>query len=218
MTVAFFDLDRTLLSKNSGSLWVKQEFRAGRLSIRYAVKAAIWLTRYHMGQANIETALDQAVIQLKDQPEKNLETRSQQFYEEKVKHLYRPGALEAIEKHRSAGDTLVLLTTSSVYMSRSASDSLHFDDYLCNQFEVNTEGLFTGKLLRPVCYGEGKLKHAIRYLEGKKTTLKDCYFYTDSVSDLPVLEAVGNPRVVAPDRKLRIIARERDWPILEWGP
>ncbi|MEE2904578.1 MAG: HAD-IB family hydrolase [Myxococcota bacterium] len=217
MSVAFFDLDRTLLSKNSGSLWVKREFKAGRISLRRAVQASIWLMRYHLGQANIEHALDHAVSTLAGKLEKDLERRTYQFYEEEIKHLYRPGALQAIEKHRKEGHQLVLLTSSSEYLSEACRKQLQLDDILCNRFDVDNEGYFTGDLIKPACYGKGKLVHANRYLNDTKGSLENCYFYTDSISDLPVLEAVGYPKIVAPDRKLRKEAYARGWPILDWS-
>jgi HAD superfamily hydrolase (TIGR01490 family) len=216
VTVAFFDLDRTLLSKNSGSLWIRQEFKAGRIGLGTAMKAAIWLTRYHLGQANIESALDQAVARLQGVSEAELTARTLDFYQEHISQLYRPGALAAVAEHREAGDKLVLLTTSSLYLSQAVKETLQFDAILCNRFEVDISGNYTGKLCRPVCYGEGKLTHALAHLENDGVAIKDCFFYTDSVSDLPVLEAVGKPRVVAPDRKLRAIAQRRGWPVLNW--
>jgi len=173
--------------------------------------------RYHLGQANIEHALDHAVSTLAGKREKDLEHRTYQFYEEDIQHLYRPGALRAIEKHRADGHRLVLLTSSSEYLSEATRKQLHLDGVLCNRFDVDKEGYFTGDLVKPACYGEGKLVYAKQYLSDTKFGLEDCYFYTDSISDLPVLEAVGFPKIVAPDRKLRKEALSRGWPILDWS-
>ena len=216
LSVAFFDLDRTLLSKNSGSLWVKREFKAGRISLRRAAQASVWLLRYHLGQANIEHALDRAVATLSGQSQRDLELRTIQFYDEMIQDLYRPGALRTVEEHRRKGDKLVLLTSSSEYLSDACRKQLQLDEILCNRFEVGAEGNFTGTLIKPACYGKGKLEYAIRYLNEVNGTLADSYFYTDSISDLPVLDAVGHPRIVAPDRKLQRTAAKRGWPVLDW--
>ena len=217
MSVAFFDLDRTLLSKNSGSLWVKQEFKAGRISLGKALQASVWLLRYHLGQANIEHALDSAVATLAGRVETELKQRTFEFYDNQIRTLYRPGAIRAVEEHRARGDKLVLLTSSSEYLSEACSTQLKLDHVLCNRFGVDDAGYFTGELLKPACYGEGKLIHAKKYLEQTNMHLDDSYFYTDSISDLPVLKAVGHPKIVAPDRKLYKEALSRNWPILDWS-
>jgi len=196
---------------------VRREFKAGRISISTALRAFAWLTRYHLGHARVETAIDQAVGSLEGQDEQTLIDRTAEFYKTDVVSLFRPGALQCIEQHRDNGDQLVLLTTSSSYLSKSVSQDLKLDEYLCNHFEVTQDGRYTGKLRGTVCYGSGKLILAREYLAQHQGRLEDSFFYTDSVSDLPVLEAVAHPRVVAPDRRLKKIAVERAWPILDWG-
>ena len=76
------------------------------------------------------------------------------------------------------------------------------------------DGLFTGEAVRPLCYGAGKVHWVRELAERHGVDLASSYFYTDSVTDLPVLEPVGHPRIVNPDVPLRRVARRRGWPIL----
>ncbi len=76
-------------------------------------------------------------------------------------------------------------------------------------------GKFTGKAIVPLCYGRGKLVHAERFAAAQGISLGDSYFYTDSITDMPMLERVGNPRVVSPDPRLRREARQRGWQVWE---
>ena len=131
--------------------------------------------------------------------------------------LYRPGALRAVEEHRGTGDRLVLLTSSSGYLSELVSRDLRLDAILCNRFEVDAQGLHTGRPLGDVCFGLGKLTHAERYAREAGVALSQCAFYTDSYSDLPVLEVVGRPVAVHPDHRLRREAVRRGWPVVDWG-
>ena len=214
--IAFFDLDKTLLAENSGSLWVRSELREGHLGYRMAAKATWWIFKYHLGQASMEHAVLEAIATLEGSQEQTLRERTWRFYEREVQQLYRPGGLQVLEQHRAAGDRLVLLTSASLYLSERVAEELRLDEVLCNRFEVVDEH-FTGRPHGELCYGAGKLTHARASAERAGITLSDCSFYTDSTSDLSVLEQVGRPVCVHPDPRLRAIARRRDWPTVDWG-
>jgi phosphoserine phosphatase len=143
--------------------------------------------------------------------------RTTAFYEEQVRPLYRPGALRALEEHRGAGDRLVLLTSSSGYLSELVARDLRLDAILCNRFEVDPQGLHTGRPLGEVCFGPGKRTHAERYSQEAGVPLSACAFYTDSYSDLSVMQVVGRPVAVHPDYRLRREALRRGWPVVDWG-
>lgn len=217
MSIAFFDLDKTLLSVNSGGLWIRSELRGGHITWRQALRAWGWLLRYHVGFADLEAAVRQAIAGIADTPEASLRERTWRFYDEQVRHLYRPGARAALRRHRAAGERLVLLTSASSYMAERVAEDLGLDDILCNRFEVGPDGLFTGAPLEPLCFGTGKLRLAERYATALAVDLADCAFYTDSMADLPVLEAVGRPVAVHPDPRLRRRALARGWPVADWG-
>lgn len=214
--IAFFDLDRTILAANSASLWIRAELREGRIRRRDAASAATWILRYQLGMAQLEDALRSAAMTLAGQEEAELRARTRAFWDRELAHQIRPGAYTAIARERDRGRRLVLLTSSSAYMSEPAVEALGLDDYLCNRFEVDASGRFTGKAVEPLCFGPGKVHYASACAAAIGTTLDQCSFYTDSYSDLAALEAVGEPVVVAPDVRLRRAARRRGWPIADW--
>lgn len=80
----------------------------------------------------------------------------------------------------------------------------------------DAEGRLTGRVDRPICYGPGKVEHARRWAADHGIDLGASWFYSDSRSDLPMLEAVGSPEVVNPDPRLGFVARRRGWPIHRW--
>jgi HAD superfamily hydrolase (TIGR01490 family) len=219
VAVAFFDLDKTLIAVNSGTLWIRRELALKHITRLQALRAAAWLARYHLGFVSMEDALLRAIRQLAGTRAAPIVERTGTFYAEQVRALYRPGALEALERHRRAGDACVLLTSSSGYLSELVARDLRLDAVLCNRFEVNAEGLHTGRALGGLCFGSGKLVHAEAYLREHHAALglQDCAFYTDSYSDLPVLAAVGRPVAVNPDPRLRREALRRGWPVVDWG-
>jgi HAD superfamily hydrolase (TIGR01490 family) len=217
MSVAFFDLDKTLLAVNSATLWVRRELALGHLTRLQALRASLWIARYHLGLVSMQDAVIAAIAQLAGTPVQPLLERTTAFYEEQVRPLYRPGALRALEEHRGAGEKLVLLTSSSGYLSELVARDLRLDAILCNRFEVDAQGRHTGRPMGEVCFGPGKRTHAERYAREVGVPLSACAFYTDSYSDLPVLEVVGRPVAVHPDHRLRREALRRGWPVVDWG-
>jgi HAD superfamily hydrolase (TIGR01490 family) len=218
MAIAFFDLDKTLLAVNSGALWIRRELELGHITRLQALRASMWLARYHMGFVSLQDVLLQAITHLEGLGEQYLLQRTVLFYEEQVRSQFRPGALRSLEEHRAAGDRLVLLTSSSGYMADLVARDLGLDAVLCNRFEVDcSTGLCTGRPLGEVCFGEGKRSYAQAYASEAGVSLSACSFYTDSYSDLPVLEVVGRPVVVHPDRRLFREALRRGWPVVDWG-
>jgi HAD superfamily hydrolase (TIGR01490 family) len=217
VAIAFFDLDRTLIAANSGVLWLKSELRLGRISRLQAALASLWVARYHLGFVGMEHGIRRAIGSLAGSAEGELQERTTAFYESEVRSLVRPGARRALEAHRLAGDKLVLLTSSSRYMSELVARDLLLDEVLCNHFEVDPHGNYTGKPQGQLCFGPGKLTHAEACAQKLGADLSQCAFYTDSYSDLPVLAVVGRPVAVNPDFRLRRAALQRGWEVVDWG-
>jgi HAD superfamily hydrolase (TIGR01490 family) len=214
-TIAFFDLDLTLLEVNSARLWVRRELRLGHISKWSALKGACWLGVYELGFARLDTAMRTAARTIAGQEECEIQQRTVDFWREELSHRIRPGGLQAIRAHQAAGEAAILLTSSSDYLGQLAVDALGMDGLLCNRFVVE-QGRFTGELVDPICYSEGKRIHAEQAAEERGVSLEQCAFYTDSMSDSPVLEAVGRPFVVAPDPRLRREAQLQSWSALDW--
>jgi phosphoserine phosphatase len=89
------------------------------------------------------------------------------------------------------------------------------DDVICTELEF-IDGRFTGNLKGSYCHGREKLSRARRYCLDQDVSMKDSYYYADSINDLPVLEEVGIPVCVTPDKKLELIAMKRGWRISRW--
>ncbi|MEE2828328.1 MAG: haloacid dehalogenase-like hydrolase, partial [Myxococcota bacterium] len=118
------------------------------------------------------------------------------------------------QAHKQAGDRVVLLTSSSLYLGRCVQQHLELDDILTMRFGVE-EGFFTGSI-ETFCYGRGKVTVAEEWAGRQGIDLATAWFYSDSITDLPMLERVGRAMVVQPDVRLSRVARKRGWPILDW--
>lgn len=217
MAVAFFDLDRTVISRNSATLWIRFELAERRITWRQALRAAAWVLRYNLGAVDLGDPIRRTVATLAGQREAEVAARTARFHAEAVRPLYRPGARAALARHRTRGDRLVLLTSSSNYVGDAVCRDLGIDACVSNRFEVDADGRYTGRVLEPLCFGPGKVELAARHAANSGATLAACTFYSDSHSDLPMLEAVGFPVVVDPDPRLRRHARRRGWRVEDWG-
>jgi len=213
---AFFDLDRTLIDVNSALLWACSEFRQGSLSWCQLLRVGYWALLYHFSLVDAAHTAEVAVSHYRHRSLDDLERRARAWFDREVSHRLRPGAREVLQGHREAGHTLVLLTTSFHFAAREAARTWGFDDWIANRPLADEAGRMTGAFVRPLCFGEGKVQRAVAWAEEHAVDLDLSYFYSDSYTDLPMLERVGHPRVVAPDPRLRRLARRRGWPILRW--
>jgi putative phosphoserine phosphatase/1-acylglycerol-3-phosphate O-acyltransferase len=131
------------------------------------------------------------------------------------KHLARqiyPEARALVAAHRARGHTLAIVSSATPYQVEPVAESLGIAHLLCTRLEVEN-GVFTGRVVKPTCWQEGKLHYAARLAEREGIDLAESFFYTDSAEDLPLLEAVGRPRPLNPSARLAGIARDRGWPI-----
>lgn len=213
---AFFDLDGTLLSVNSARLWIRSEFREQRLSRWQVLQGAFYLVAYHFGLVTMDSALGEALATVRGVSEETIRQRTRRWFDDEVVRFVAPGGKAAVDEHRRLGHRVVLLTSSSPYESEIACERIGLDGYLSTRYEVE-DGLFTGRFVGPICYGAGKVQVASGFAMVHGLDLDASYFYSDSITDLPMLERVGFPRVVNPDPRLRREARRRRWPVLDWS-
>lgn len=217
MSIAFFDLDKTLLAVNSATLWVRYALRHGLLRRRDALQAMGWLLRYRMGAADFDAPLRRSIKTLAGTSEAAMQAQCARFFQTEIQNIYRPGGLAALSMHKRAGDTVVLLTSSTNYIADAVSQELELAEPLCTRLEIGADGNFTGLPIEPLSYGLGKLQLAEHLAARLNTPLHACTFYSDSAADLPVFLAIGRPVVINPDPRLKRYARRAGWPIEDWG-
>jgi HAD superfamily hydrolase (TIGR01490 family) len=215
LTGAFFDVDRTLVDCNTGRLFLRDLRRRGEISFLRALRAMGWMLKYHLSLIDLEVVAEKVVSQLRGWSEKEFAERCRRWVEDEVLPRLLPSALRKIERHRDQGHLLAILSSSPTYVTRPIAETLGLDEVLSTQFEVEG-GQFTGKLVGPACYGKGKVHWAENLVARKSVDLSSSWFYTDSYSDLPMLERVGNRVVVNPDPRLRRTARQRGWTVENW--
>lgn len=212
---AFFDLDRTLLDTNSAHSWLRHEWRAGRVKPRTVLRALWFFGRYALGDDTLGDALADAAALYTGVPEATMDARVRAWFRAELAHRLRPGAAPAIASHRSLGEPCVVATSSSQFAAQAAQDTFGLDHAISTVVEV-VDGRLTGRLAGSA-FGTHKLDACAEWAASRGIALADCAFYTDSYSDLPLLEAVGRPVVVHPDRRLQRHAARRGWPVVDWS-
>jgi HAD superfamily hydrolase (TIGR01490 family) len=212
---AFFDVDRTLVSCNTGRLFLRDLRERGEISLYRALRALIWMAKYHLSLIDLQHVAVRLAAQMEGWVEHDFSERCRKWVEKDVLPLVVPGARGPIEKHRSEGHVLAILSTSPCYVTRPIAEALGIGEVLSTQFVVEN-GLFTGKLRGPACVGKGKVHWAEDMGARLDLDLGASWFYTDSYTDMPMLERVGNRVIVNPDPRLRRIAKRRGWPVQDW--
>ncbi len=216
IAAAFFDVDRTVLRVNSGTLWMKYLRKRGEIGRLELARAGVWALLYKLAVLDMDTLARRLVADLAGQSVDEMSAKADLWWHNEVRHTIAPAALTAIERHRARGEPCVLLTGGSQFVAEPLMRELELDAALCSRID-SVGGRFTGKFVEPLCFGAGKIHWAERWAEERGVDLRRSAFYTDSYNDLPMLERVGTPVVVNPDVRLGRLARRRGWPIEYWG-
>ncbi|MEE2961692.1 MAG: HAD-IB family hydrolase [Myxococcota bacterium] len=217
MATVFMDLDGTILEGNSGCLWASYEFFGGRLPFQQMLLAGYYLAKYKLIGSDIRPALEKAILGLKGQDSSNFVWRTEAFFDKWVVPRLREKAVQMVQFHCAQGDKVVLLTSSTRMLGEHVSRVLKLHGCVGTDLRVDDGGVFTGEVDGPLCFGEGKVLKAEEYLVGTGESIPETLFYTDSSTDLPMLEACGEPITVNPDRQLKRIALQRGWKVLDWA-
>ncbi len=211
---ALFDIDGTLIARNSAPLYMRHLRRTGQARRRDMARTLYFLVRYKLGLLDVDRALAASLDWVRGKQEAVLAADCLEWYARVVRPYVYPAMAATVEAHRQAGHVPAILTSATRYLAEPLAADLGIEHVLVTQLVVR-DGCFTGEAVRPVCYGRGKIHWAQRFAEAQGIDLGRSYFYTDSVTDIPVLERVGNPRVVNPDPRLRRAAQRRGWPVTQ---
>jgi putative phosphoserine phosphatase/1-acylglycerol-3-phosphate O-acyltransferase len=128
--------------------------------------------------------------------------------------MIQPYAGRLFAEHRAAGRTLVLATTTPYDLVKPLADALGFDEVIATRYGVNADGTYDGTVSGPFVWSMGKLDAVREWATRTGVDLKESFFYSDSVYDLPLLSNVGHPVVVNPDPRLLVLAAARRWPVV----
>lgn len=217
MKLALFDLDHTLLPIDSADTWSYFVVRCGGLDpAQFHERIRHFARTYKDGTFDVEGYLAFQMELLARFPRPDLELWRAEYLAMHVLPAIRREALELIDTHRRAGCMLALVTGTHQFVTRPIAAALGLDHLLAVQPEER-DGRFTGRYTGTHTYLEGKVRAVEAFCAARGTTLDRCdsVFYSDSINDLPLLERVRDPVATNADPKLRAIAEQRGWRVLD---
>lgn len=215
VTVALFDLDRTLVTRDTASLYIRFERELGEASALDVLKVAGWMALYTLGVLDVERVAQNFARGYQGKPESVMVKRGQDCFVTRVHQHIPSAARQTVEEHRRQGHLLAIVTSGTPYIARPLAAHLGIEHVLHSAMEVQ-DGHYTGRMELPLCYGPGKLVHVQQFATQQGFLLEDACFYTDSITDLPLLGAVKVPVAINPDARLRRHALRNKWQIQTW--
>jgi HAD superfamily hydrolase (TIGR01490 family) len=217
-TAAFFDLDKTIISRSSTLAFAPSFYRLGLISRTKVLRGACAQLTFRLAGAShyrMERIKDQVSALCRGWDALQIA----QIVTENLAHVIEPHvyaeARSLLGSHLRDGHDVLIVSTSGQEIVGPIGAMLGACGVIATRLEV-ADGRYTGEV-EFYAYGQAKADRARELAAQRGYQLPACYAYSDSVTDLPLLELVGNPRVVNPDRALRRVARDRGWPVLAFS-
>lgn len=216
MEAAFFDLDKTVIAKASMLAFGPPFYKEGLISRRTAIRSAYAQLMYRHRGANDQklARLRETVLALTKGWEQNRVTQIvTRTLSEIVEPLIYKEALDLMDFHRAQNRLIYLVSASPIEILAPLGEFLNVDGVIGSKSKIDPEGRYTGEM-EFYSYGPYKVDAMQELATKENLSLADSYAYSDSYTDIPMLEAVGHPVAVNPDRVLTKMAREKGWEIL----
>jgi HAD superfamily hydrolase (TIGR01490 family) len=210
---ALFDMDRTLLDTSSALLYVRYLRRIGQIGRRQVAQVVGWTLFERLGLLDMQRLVERLATAASGDSEPGLRQLCDRWFAEYVQAHITDRGRQRLAEHQTQGHILGIVSASTQYAVGPLAAHLGIPgQYVSTRLE-SQGGRLTGRIVPPLCHGEGKVVWAERFAAEHDVDLSASYFYTDSITDLPLLERVGHPVTVNPDLRLRKLARQRGWPI-----
>lgn len=210
---AFFDLDRTILSINSGFPLVREAYKGGLMSISDYLNA-IWLSLLYKFRLRDTSLIVSGMGRwLKGLTVDELNELSERVVNKYLVKAIRPVIISEIRFHRENNAEIVILSSALLQICSPIGSQMGADGIICTEMDAEN-GVFTGSSKHGFCLGEEKRIRLMQHCDQRSYSLNEAYCYGDSIADLHALETVGHPVCVHPDRRLRRIALKKGWRVI----
>jgi HAD superfamily hydrolase (TIGR01490 family) len=216
--LALFDLDHTLLPLDSDYEWGEFTIRLGwRDATEFKRRNAEYFEHYRAGTLDIHEYVRFATQAVREQGPARAARAHAQFMAEVIEPALRAPALDLLRGHREAGHEIVIVTATNDFVTRPIAERLGVRELIAVQLERGPDGGLTGEIVGTPSARHGKVRRMDAWLAERSLDWSqvDSTFYTDSMNDLALLEKVTHPVATNPDPKLRALALQRGWPILD---
>ena len=209
---AFFDMDKTIISENSGSVYIKHRYAEGEIGPAELVKGLAAYLQYKVGALDILAWTKSMLIELGGREVEQVRAEARALFEAAIVPTIYPEAVERIREHQQLGHAVCIVSGATDLVVRPLAEHLGIEHAIYTQLEVDSDR-YTGRVIEPICFEEGKVHWLRGFIDAERIDLARSYFYTDSVTDRALLDLVGHPQVVNPDPMLYRLAVKRRWPV-----
>ncbi len=213
---AIFDFDGTIIAGYSATVFIKEQLKRGEFSPGEFVELMSAMVNFGLGNMGFSGMMAINAQLMSGVEEQSYIDIGEELYTKQIARLIYPESRALVDAHLAKGHTVSIISSATPYQVTPAAADLGIDHVMCTHLEVK-DGKFTGGVERPTCFGQGKVDAAENLAANEDCDLDQSFFYSDSTDDLLLLERVGNPRALNPSIKLRNLARDRDWPIANFG-
>ena len=214
---AFFDLDGTLVAGFTGVIMTRERFRSRDMGVGELIAMVTAGLNMQFGRIEFEGLINKATEVLRGRPLSDLQQIGERLFAEKIEKRIYPEMRELVSAHMERGHTVVLSSSALTIQVEPVARFLGIPYTLSNRFDVDINGVLTGKVLKPILWGPGKANAVQKFAADNDIDLSQSYFYADGDEDIALMHLVGNPRPTNPGEKMAEVARKRGWPILQFN-
>ena len=218
MQIALFDLDHTLIPFDSGSMFTRHLASLGALDADFEPRYLDYCRRYADGTVDM-LEMHRFTVGALGRHDPATLARWLLDFRATIAARVSPAALDLVARHVAARDACALVTATTRFVAEAFAAVFGLTEVLATEPERDAQGRYTGEIVGQACFREYKIAHVRAWLARRGASWDDVersWFYSDSINDLPLLEAVTDPVVVDPDPALRARALAKGWPIMSF--
>jgi putative phosphoserine phosphatase/1-acylglycerol-3-phosphate O-acyltransferase len=209
---AFFDFDGTLIAGFSATVFLKEQVRRGDLSAYEFLEMLSAVAQFSLGGLGFSGLMTTAARFMRGVREADYIAFGEELYEQQIARKVYPESRALVQAHRARGHTVAVISSATPYQVEPVARELGIEHVICSRYEVK-DGVFTGGIVRPLCFGPGKVDAAESLAQVHGIDLEQSFFYSDSDDDIELLERVGHPQPLNPNSKLTEISERHGWPV-----
>ena len=216
--LVLFDLDHTLIPFDSDYEWNEFTITLGwRDGVEFRRLNTGFFEQYKAGTLDLHEYVRFATQAIREQGAINSIAAHARFMGAVVQKGITAQALELVRSHQQAGDEVVIVTATNEFVTRPIADAFGVKELIAVELERDAQGQFTGEIKGTPSFREGKVVRVTEWLatRGLDWDGVETWFYSDSMNDLPLLDKATCPVATNPDDRLRALAKERGWRILD---
>src|SRR5574343_1970751 len=216
--LTLFDLDHTLLPLDSDYEWGEFTIRIGWTDpVDFARRNDEFYAHYQAGTLDVHDYVRFATEAVRLRGAQVAEAARERFMREVIQPAIRPHAQALVRAHQQAGDEVLIITATNEFVTRPIADAFGVSELIAVELQRDAQGWLTGEIAGVPSFREGKVKRFEDWLaaRGLGWAKAEVTFYSDSINDLPLMDNVDHPVATNPDDRLRLLASQRGWRILE---